>query len=138
MLKNILLVSVTGIGLCLQATQSLATPFFRCTSGYTFKLNSTQTAAHCRKRGKISVKPIVCPQVTFMGMTIGTFPYASSGKDSCRGQAKVGGMTQTTDHPPLNCLPNYSYEKNYQGIEDKCIRGGWTYEAPTYEINSTP
>jgi hypothetical protein len=138
MLKKVVLIAVTGLGLSLQAKQSLATPFFRCESGYKFELNSTHTAAHCKKYGKTTIKPIPCPQVTFLGMSIGTFPYAKPGKDICRGQAKVGGVTQTTDHPPLNCPPGYSYKQNYQGNQDKCVKGGWKYQAPTRQINSTP
>ncbi|MGB0911350.1 MAG: hypothetical protein ACPGYT_13390 [Nitrospirales bacterium] len=68
---------------------------------------------------------------------MGTFPFSKSGKDICRGTMKIAGVTQTTDHDPLNCPSGYSYKKNYQGKKDRCVKsGGWTYKAPTVQFNS--
>jgi hypothetical protein len=139
MLKKIAIVTVAGLAFTLQASQSLATPFFACETGYQLGLNNSSTAVHCKAYINPKVKPISCPNVNFLGKQIGTFQYFKSGKDICRGTVTIAGVTQTTDHQPLNCPSGYTYRKNYQGNQDKCVKPGrWVYKAPTRQINSLP
>jgi hypothetical protein len=138
-MKKIATLTAAGLALSLQASLSFATPFFACENGYQLGLNSSNTAVHCKVYNQPKVKPISCPNVSFLGRHIGTFQYVKSGKDICRGQVTIAGVTQTTDHPPLNCPSGYTYRKNYQGNRDKCVKGGrWVYKAPTRQINSNP
>ena len=128
----------TALVFALCARDVLATPYFKCASGYTFHVNNAGTGAHCKKMVNDLVKPISCPNVTIpgVGSSVGTFPFVKPGKDICRGQVKVAGVTQTTDHAPLACPTGYSYKKNYQGTKDRCVKsGGWVYKAPTVQFN---
>jgi hypothetical protein len=139
MLKKIAIVAAAGLALSLQASQSFATPFFTCETDYELGLNNTNTAVHCKVYINPKIKRISCPSVNFLGRQIGTFQYYKSGKDSCRGQVRIAGVTQTTDHPPLSCPSGYTYHTDYEGNRDKCVKGGrWVYKAPTRQINSQP
>jgi len=133
---SMLTASVT-LAWILPAQQIQAAPYFKCQSGYSFDVNNAGTGAHCKKNLAPKVKPISCPNVNFLGKRIGTFPKAKSGKDICRGQVTVAGVTQTTDHQPLACPTGYSYKKNHQGNKDRCVKpGGWVFKAPTVQFNS--
>lgn len=119
------------------APSASAVTFFKCDSGYTFALNSSESGAHCKKKSSDQVKSISCPQISFMGKTIGTFPYAKSGKDICRGTVTIAGNKNTTDRAPSACPAGYVYMKNYSGRTDKCVKSGkWNYKAPTKAFNS--
>ena len=140
-MNRVMAVIVIGVlmasGQMLSGTQALALPYFKCQSGYTFDINNAGTGAHCKKKIAPKVKPISCPNVTFLGRRIGTFANAKSGKDICRGQIKIAGVTQTTDHAPLACPTGYSYKRNYSGNRDRCVKsGGWVFKAPTVQFNS--
>ena len=136
-IKVIVIGALLASGHMLSGTAALAAPYFKCQSGYTFDMNNAGTGAHCKKQIAPKVKPLSCPSVTFMGARIGTFPYTKAGRDVCRGQTKIAGVTQTTDHAPLRCPTGYSYKQNYSGNRDKCVKpGGWVYKAPTVQFNS--
>lgn len=142
---KILKFAVVALGLVFAAPAALtslaspadAAPFFKCSSGYTFHLNSSRTGAHCRKKIPDNVKPINCPNVNLMGRRIGTFQQAKSGKDKCRGTVRIGGVSNSTEIDPANCNTGYAYKRNHQGRLDKCVKsGGWIYKAVTVQFNS--
>lgn len=129
-----LLVSITFASSMLLSAQVVqAKPsFYKCQSGYTFKINNAKTGARCEVTRKGHVKPISCPSITVFGKSVGTFPQKKRGKDRCAGR---GVASVETSHDPLACSSGYSYKRDYRGTADKCVKANkLEIKAPTVKF----
>ena len=128
----------TGLSV-LPAQTADAAPYWRCPTGWTYRVNSAGTGAQCRRRTSDDVKPIYCPNVTVLNKSYGTFPQSRSGRDKCVGGMAVAGVSNTTEHDPGPCPVGYQYIENHQRTADRCVkRGELQHRAPSAQFQSTP
>jgi hypothetical protein len=93
----------------------------------------------CYRTTADTVQAISCPNVTFMGQSIGTFPSARPARDKCVGTVTVAGVTNTTEHDPGNCPAGFAYRQNHQGNTDRCVQAGQTqHQAPNQQFQASP
>jgi len=102
--------------------------YFKCSSGYSFKINRARSGVRCEKRTGDAIKPISCPSITVLGVSAGTFPYTKSGKDKCGARGLIPGSEHF--HNPLRCPRGYVYKTNYSGKKDRCVKPGKLKIAP--------
>lgn len=131
---------VLSSGLAVMPAQTAeASPYWRCPTGWTYRANSAGTGAQCRRRTSDDVKPIYCPNVTFLGQSIGTFPQSRTGRDKCVGGVTVAGVANKTEHDPGPCPIGYQYRENHQRTADRCVKPGeLQHRAPSAQFQSTP
>jgi hypothetical protein len=133
--------AVTGAAAVLPGQSAEAAPYWRCPAGWSFRVNSNGSGAHCHRKVPDDVAPISCPNIQTPVGSIGTFQQAKAGRDVCAGETKIGGITNRTEHPAGPCvLPGSSYRQDYQGNTDRCVKtnGQLEYRSPTAQFESTP
>jgi hypothetical protein len=131
--------AVLAGGVLLPTQSAFAEPYWRCPSGWTFRVNAAGTGAQCRRRATDTVTPIICPNVTIITQTIGTVVSVRSGRDRCVGEVNVAGVINRTEHDPLPCQLGYDHVENREGNADRCVKRGVTeHQAPSARFESTP
>lgn len=123
----------------LPAQTAEASPYWRCPTGWTYRVNSAGTGAQCWRRTSDDVKPINCPYVTFLGQSVGTFPQSRTARDKCVGGVTVAGVSNKTEHDPMPCPVGFQYRENHQRTADRCVKPGeLQHRAPSAQFQSTP
>jgi len=128
-LKTSLAITLSSLFLFGALSAQSAPSFYKCDSGYTFKINNAKTGARCEKRIGAHIAGINCPKINVLGKEFGTFQQVKNGKDRCAGRGVAG---VEISHPPGKCLWGYSYKQNHQGKKDMCVKSGQLkIKAPT-------
>lgn len=112
---------LSGLFLFNSSSAQSAPSFYKCDSGYKFKINKAKTGARCEKTSSTLVRAINCPKIRILGKKVGTFQQTKNGKDRCTGRGVAG---VEISHDPLSCRSGYSYKKNYRGKKDFCVKEG--------------
>lgn len=107
--------------------------FYKCEPGHKFEIKRDKSGARCALTTRDQIKPISCPNITIAGKSFGTFPFAKSGKDKCKGNGRIAGVAG--EHNALACPRGFSYKTNYSGNKDKCVKKGkLTIKAPSVKF----
>jgi hypothetical protein len=116
-----------------------AGPYWRCPSGWTFRVNGAGNGAQCYRRTSDEVQPISCPNVNIFGQPVGTFAQARTGQDKCVGETRVAGVVNRTEHDPLPCPAGYLYRQDHVRTGDRCVKPGeLQHRAPSAQFESSP
>ena len=127
-LKISLTITLSSLFLFGSLSAQSAPSFYKCDSGYKFKINNAKTGARCEKRSVTKKTGINCPKIKILAKEIGTFQKVKNGKDRCVGRGLAG---VEISHDPLHCAIGYLYKQNHRGKKDMCVKPGLKIKAPT-------